>query len=56
MMISGVWVSSSGPEMLELIRQMCRLLLNLVTLAREIRVLAFEWFNLFVARQARYFA
>jgi hypothetical protein len=44
-----------GPNMLELMHQINRLLLNLFKLAREVRVLASEFFNLMVARQARYF-
>ena len=47
---------TGGPDMFELMRQMHRLLLNLLKLAREVRALAYEWFNLIAARQARYFA
>ena len=43
-------------DMLELMRQMHRLLLNFLKLAREVRALAYEWVNLIAARQARYFA
>ena len=41
--------------MFKLMHQMWRLLLNLLKLAREVRVLAYEWINLVVARQTRYF-
>jgi hypothetical protein len=42
--------------MLELMYQLSRLLLNLLKLAREVRTLAYECFNLMATRQARYFA
>ena len=47
---------TGDPDMFELMRQMHRLLLNLLKLAREVRALAYEWVNLIAARQARYFA
>jgi hypothetical protein len=47
---------TGGPDMFELMRQMLRLLFNLLKLAREVRALAYEWVNLIAARQARYFA
>jgi hypothetical protein len=47
---------TGDPDMFELMRQMHRLLLNLLKLTREVRALAYEWFNLIAARQARYFA
>ena len=45
-----------GPDMFELMREVHRLLLNFLKLAREARALAYEWVNLIAARQARYFA
>ena len=45
-----------GPDMLALMHQISRLILNLFKLAREVRVLAYECLNLLVTRQARYFA
>jgi hypothetical protein len=42
--------------MLELMRQIRRLILNLFKLAREVRVLAYECLNVMLARQARCFA
>ena len=47
---------TGDPDMFELMRQMHRLLLNLLKLTREVRALAYECFNLIAARQARYFA
>ena len=47
--------AKGGPDMIELMHQISRLLFNLLKLAREVRVLASEFFNLMVARQARYF-
>ena len=44
-----------GPNMVELMHQMRRLLLNLFKLAREIRMLAYEYINLLVTWQGRYF-
>jgi hypothetical protein len=47
---------TGDPDMFELMREVHRLLLNFLKLAREVRALAYEWFNLIAARQARYFA
>lgn len=48
--------TKGDPDMLELMYQLSRLLLNLLKLAREVRTLAYECFNLMATRQARYFA
>ena len=45
-----------SPDMLALMHQISRLVLNLFKLAREVRVLAYECLSLVVTRQARYFA
>jgi len=42
--------------MVELMREIHRLLLNFLKLAREARTLAYEWVNLIAARQTCYFA
>ena len=49
-------IDERSPDMLALMRQIHRLLLNLLKLAREVRGLACAWFNLLATRQARYFA
>ena len=47
---------TGGPDMFELMREINRLLLNLLKLVREARALAYEWVNLIAAQQACYFA